>query len=127
MRLMGIDYGTKKVGIALTDESGSMAFPHTVLANNKELLETVTDIAASQAVEVIVVGQSLDLKGEPNAVQKDIDTFITALKENTNCDVHTERETFSTQEAMRQQGRNAKTDASAAALILDSYLQKQAT
>jgi hypothetical protein len=38
MRILGIDYGTKRVGLALTDDKGMMAFPHSVLVNDKDLL-----------------------------------------------------------------------------------------
>lgn len=122
---MGIDYGTKRVGIALTDETGTMSFPRTVLKNTDTLLTDVLNIVTEEQVSTIVVGRSLDLGGQPNAVQEHIDQFVEALARETDCTVVAERETFTTQEALRIQGRTAHTDASAAALILDSYLQKQ--
>ena len=67
-------------------------------------------------------GKSHDLGGTPNKVQEDIDAFVAVLENELSMPVVLEPEQFSTQAALRIQGRTAETDASAAALILDSYL-----
>ncbi len=125
MRRMGIDYGTKRVGIALTDASGTMAFPHDTLVNDDTLLEQVAALAQEKEVGEVIIGESLTLAGVPNAVQQHIDAFAAALRETLAVPVHLVPEQFSTQAALREQGRTAHTDASAAALILDTYLTKQ--
>jgi len=124
MRYLGIDFGTKKVGIALSDEGGQMAFPREVIQNDGDLLKKVESLIQSEGVEEIVIGHSLKGDGSENEVQAAIDEFITDLTLATGLPVHLEPEQYSTQEALRIQGRTEKTDASAAAIILNSYLSK---
>jgi len=125
MRILGIDFGTKKVGLALTDESGSMAFPHSVIPNDAALLPTVVDLIAEQQVTLIVMGHSLNLDGTPNAVQAHIESFIADLTIRVPIPIHLEPEQLTSRQAATTTGRNAQTDAAAAALILESYLAKQ--
>ena len=123
MRYLGIDYGTKRVGAALSDESGMMAFPHAVYPNDAQLVDQIVAVIAEYGVHVVVVGHSLDGKATPNAVQSLIETFVTDLTLAVPIPIHLQPEQYSTQAALRLQGRTDKLDASAAALILDSYLQ----
>lgn len=127
MRRLGIDFGTKKIGLALTDESGVMAFPHTVIPNDKALLDTIEAVIAEQGVKEIVIGHSLNLDGTPNPVQTKIESFIADLTLRQPILIHLEPEQFSTQQAAKITGRNDQTDAAAAAIILDTYLTKQKT
>lgn len=122
---MGIDYGTKRVGIAFSDEGGEMAFPHAVLPNTKDLMAKLESLIEEKEVAAIVIGHSLNKENKANAVQQDIESFMLDLTLHTGLPVHLEPEQYTTQEAMRLQGRNSSTDASAAALILNSYLTKQ--
>ena len=124
MRFVGIDYGTKRVGLALSDESGTMAFPHAVIPNDRNLLKTLVALIEEKGVEAIVVGHSLDLSGNPNKLHTHVESFIQDLTLETGLPVHLEPEQYTTQEARRVQGKNNLTDASAATLILNSYLQK---
>lgn len=121
---MGIDYGKKRVGVALSDDAGLMAFPHKVLENNNDLLSTLCDLISEKGVNEIVIGYSLDREGKPNEIQARIEELITDLTLQTGLPVHLEPEQYSTQEAIRFQGRNANTDASAAAIILNSYITR---
>lgn len=124
MRYLGIDYGTKKVGLALSDEEGNMAFPHSVVPNDAVFLDTIEQLVASEQIGEIVVGQSLNLDGTPNTVQTDIDEFIADMTLRTPVPIHLEPEQLTTQQAAAIQGKDANTDAAAAALILDSFLTK---
>lgn len=125
MRYLGIDYGTKRVGLALSDESGTMAFPHTVVPNSSELCATIAALVQEKAVSEIVIGHSLGRDGAPNAVHAEVETLIQDLTLQLGIPVHLEPEQYTTQAATRIQGRNDQTDAAAAALILDSYLMKR--
>lgn len=125
MRLMGIDYGTKKVGIAFTDEGGAMAFPHAVVPNTSKLLDVITDLITEKRVGAVVIGHSLDKEGKPNAVHAAVEALMLDLTLATGLPIHLEPEQYSTQAAIQLQGRNANTDASAAALILDGYLTRK--
>lgn len=125
MRLMGIDYGTKKVGIAFTDESGKMAFPHSVIPNTPKLLDTIIGFIQEKKVDEIVIGHSLDKEGRPNAVHAAVEGLMLDLTLTTGLPIHLQPEQYSTQAAIQLQGKNAQTDASAAALILDSFLTRK--
>jgi len=124
MRRLGIDFGTKKIGLALTDESGAMAFPHTVIPNDAKYIETIESLIAEKKVEEIVVGHSLNLDSSPNPVQDHIDLFIADMTLRQPIPIHLEPEQLSTQQAAKTTGRNDQTDASAAAIILDTYLTR---
>ncbi len=124
MRKMGIDYGHKKVGIAFSDEAGLMAFPHDVVLNDVDLVKTVSALAEEKGVGEIVIGHSLNKEGEENKIHTEVETFIGDLTLELGLPIHLEPEQYTTQQAIRFQGRNEKTDAAAAAIILDSYLMR---
>lgn len=121
---MGIDYGTKRVGIALTDEAGMMGFPHGVLPNDAKLLATLVALIEQKKVGQIVLGNSLNKEGKPNKVMGEIEELITDLTLAVGVPVHLEPELYSTQAAVRLQGRNDATDAAAATLLLNSFLDR---
>lgn len=125
MRLMGIDYGTKKVGIAFSDEGGQMAFPHGVVPNTPKLLDVIIGFINEKKVGEIVIGHSLDKEGKPNAVHTAVEGLMLDLTLATGLPIHLQPEQYSTQAAIQLQGKNAQTDASAAALILDGFLTRK--
>lgn len=124
MRKMGIDYGSKRVGIALSDEGGKMAFPNSVLPNDTKLKEAIIGLIDKEKVGEVVIGHSLDKEGKENKIHEAVEGLMLDITLETGVPVHLEPEQYTTQAALRLQGRNDKTDASAAALILDAYLQK---
>lgn len=122
---MGIDYGTKRVGVAISDEGGSMAFPHLVLDNDAKLLDKLEEIINERQVGAVVMGHSLSRDGQPNPVHAAVEELIGDLTLRVGLPIHLEPEQYSTQAALRLQGRTEQTDASAAALILDAYISKR--
>lgn len=119
---MGIDYGSKRVGIAFSDEAGLMAFPDQVLENNETLISAVIDLVNEKDVSEIVIGHSLGRDGEANTIHDAVTEFISELTLQAAVPIHLEPEQYTTQEAIRFQGRTDKTDAAAAAVILNSYI-----
>jgi len=126
MKLLGVDFGSKRIGLALTDDAFTMAFPHSVISNDETYLETILSLIEKESVSEVVVGQSKDFKGGDNPIMEEINAFIEVLNSRIAIPVHLEAETLSTQEAVRFQGKNKKTDASAAAIILNSFLERRA-
>jgi len=146
MRYLGIDYGEKRIGIALSDEKGKMAFAHSVITNRgtKKVSAEIKKICAENSVGKIVLGKSLDYKGELNPIMAEIEPFKTVLEKKTSLPVIYENETLTSAEARRPLGgqrkrppvlskrkspekekkAGMKVDASAAALILRNYLDK---
>jgi|SRR3989344_1403324 len=125
MRYLGIDFGTKRVGIATSDDSGTMAFPLEVLDNTEDLLEKIAKIAENKKIEEIVVGESKDFSGKDNEVMGEIKFFVERLKEKLHLPIRFHPEFLTSAEAERLQGKNDMLDASAAALILKSYLERK--
>jgi putative Holliday junction resolvase len=124
MRTLGIDYGTKRVGIALSDETNVFALPVKVIQNSSHLLEDVVKIATDSCVQLVVLGESKDFKGKDNAVMKDILRFKEELEGKLEASVVLEPEFMTSHAAERFQGKTELLDASAAALILQSYLDR---
>lgn len=125
MRKLGIDYGMKNVGLALTDESGTMAFPHSVIPNDKNLQKTIEDLIESEGVVEIVIGHSVNRDGTDNPVQSYIQELMTDLTLAVGLPIHLEPEQYTSQQASRITGKNGQIDASAAAIILESFITKQ--
>ncbi|MHB1316888.1 MAG: Holliday junction resolvase RuvX [Minisyncoccota bacterium] len=123
MRTLGIDFGSKRVGIALSDESGEFALPYGVIENNEHLIREIRELCAINEVGSVVVGESKDFKGDNNVIMEQITPFIEKLKEVLNLPVDLHPEFMTSIQAERLQGKNDMLDASAAALILSSYLE----
>lgn len=124
MKLMSIDYGAKRVGVASTDDSGEFALPRLVLPNDADLMRKVLDFVEENKIERIVIGESKNLKGEPNPILDEILKFADALAEEGQS-VVLHPEVYTSMEAQQIQGKTAMNDASAAALILKSYLERK--
>ncbi|MDB5237090.1 MAG: putative pre6S rRNA nuclease [Parcubacteria group bacterium] len=129
MRYLGIDYGTKKIGLALSDEAGAMGFPHSVLPNDGRAAGALRALIDKENVEAIVVGDSKDFNGVDNAVAAEARDFAMSLA--GSLPVFFEPEMLTTQEARRDfEGIRLKgntiVDSSAAALILTSFLSHHA-
>lgn len=132
MRYLGIDYGTKRVGLALSDESGAMGFPHGTLPNDGRLIDEILNLIERKGVERIVMGDSRDYAGNPNPVARDAKAFGELIERRGGPEVCFEPEMLTTQEARRDfegvRGAGSaikQVDASAAALILTSFLTRQ--
>lgn len=145
MKYLGIDYGKKRIGVAVSDEGAVMAFPLGTVENGasamqeETALREVLDIVQENGVKIAVMGESRDLSGKPNPIMRDIESFAEKLQ-NAGIVVEFEPEFFTSAQAERQFGkltaekpRARKTkapdpehhDASAAALILQSYLDRR--
>jgi putative Holliday junction resolvase len=121
VKLMGIDYGAKRVGIASTDESGEFAIPRAVVPNDEKLLLMIVDSVKKYGVEKIVIGESKNYTGQPNEIMKETNIFADALREK-GIDVVLHPEVLTSMEADQLQGQTPMRDASAAAIILKNYI-----
>ncbi len=121
MKLMAIDYGEKRVGIASTDDSGKFALPRAVWPNDGELINRILEFKNKEGIKKIVLGESKNFHGEPNPIQEKISAFKKIL-ENEGLEVAYHPEVLTTMEARRLQGSTEMTDASAAALILRNFI-----
>lgn len=121
-KILGIDYGTKRVGLALSDTSGTLAFPYDVVRNTRELTNIIKNICEAEGVVRIVMGESKDLKGTPNSVMGAITHFIEDFKQVSSIPIVLQEEFFTSVEADKISPSKEHRDAQAAALILQRYL-----
>jgi len=121
MRILGIDYGTKRIGIALSDPDAQFALPHSVISNSNSFVEEISTIAYANEVKTIVIGESRNYHGEPNKILAEVLSLKKDL-ETRGFVVYLELEFMTSVQAERFQGKNEHSDASAAALILQAYL-----
>lgn len=134
MKYLGIDFGTKHIGLATSDEGGAMAFPFALVPNDGKALSVVQSAIIEEGIEALVVGYSLNQAGQENKVAKIARNFIEKM--HTTLPVHWQDERFSSLEASRHLFNNRpianprrkghsdrRDDDSAAAIILQRFLE----
>ncbi len=129
-RLLGIDYGAKRVGVALSDERGTIAFPKCTFPNDAKLISTVASLIREESVGAVVVGESKDKDGNENAIMKKVHEFVAELKSVVEVEVRYEPEFYTSVEARRLPAEagddvSGAVDAHAAALILNSFITRR--
>lgn len=132
-RVLAIDYGDKRTGLALSDPMGIIVqpLPHLVITGVDDLLEAITEIAQEKEVGKIVVGMPLRLDGQVGSRAQKTLKLIEQLKSRISVPVVEWDERLSSVEAeeiLREAGvrwkqQKGKKDTLAAVLILRSYLQ----
>ena len=132
-RIMGIDYGSVRIGLAVGDPLGILAHPRGAWKNNDSFWTQLAGLVKTEGISLVVVGMPLNLKGQKGKKAEEVDEFISRLKRETGLEVVTWDERFTTSIAQRtliemgtkkKDRRNKKhnVDAMAAALILQSFL-----
>ena len=86
MRILAVDHGEKRIGLALSDPTATIASPLRVVKHISRAIDAaqVADIAAQNEVGLIVIGQSFDEEGEPNPAGRRAGRFADELKNQTN-------------------------------------------
>ena len=133
MRILAVDHGEKRIGIALSDETATIAGPLNVIEHISRAIDAaqVAELAAQNNVALIVIGQSFDEDGKPNPAGRRAGRFADELKNQTKIPVELWDESFSTQDArsaridlgVSRKNRAGHQDALAAVVILQSYLE----
>jgi putative Holliday junction resolvase len=138
MKYLGIDFGLKRIGLSVSDDNGMIAFPGETIAYNPQTIGELEKLIEYEQVGEIVIGDTLSGDGEKNKVTETLETFIQDLTLATGLPIHLEREFFTTQFARqydkyekpvanphRSGIQIEKNDSSAAAIILQRYLDKK--
>lgn len=126
MKILGIDYGRKHVGLAVTDDNGTMAFPFKTIdvASRKQLFDDLEKIVEFEGIVQVVVGLPLTMRGAQGTASVEVQKFVTELEEFLNVPVDVIDERLSTAEAKKQaSARRGDDHAHAAQLFLDAYVQ----
>jgi putative holliday junction resolvase len=132
MRILAVDPGSKRIGLAISDPTGTIANPLTVLNHAARLQDAaaVAELAKINGAGLIIVGQSFDDNGHPTFEGRRAGRFAEALKTQTGLPVVFWDESFTTQEAraarismgVSRKNRRGHLDSLAATVLLQSYL-----
>jgi putative holliday junction resolvase len=131
-RLLGIDPGSRRCGIAVTDRDESMAFPRPALSTNDQLVGSVRSLVEEEGVELVVIGRPVALSGNETASTQEADALYELLVQGlAPIPVVQWDERLTTHEAQRslsQAGVKAKNhrqhvDSAAAVIMLQSYME----
>lgn len=132
-KILAVDHGEKRIGLALSDLTATIASPLTVLKHVSRVIDAaqICTLALEHEVKLIVVGQSFDEEGQPNAAGRAAARFAEALREQTQTPVELWDESLSTADAresrialgVSRKKRAGHQDALAAVVILQSYLE----
>lgn len=130
-KILGIDLGTKRIGLAISNIERNFAFPlETFEVSNisKDMglvVEKIQGVVSKEGINEIVIGESKNFKNIDNPIMKHVNELKKRLIE-LNFKVILEPEFMTSEQAERHQGKNSQIDASAAAIILQSYLDRLA-
>jgi len=127
VRVLALDYGSARTGVAVSDASGTLARPVCVVrkAASKAGLGEVVRLVGEYEAERVVVGLPLTLRGEHGKQAVETEVFVTAWRALVDVPVETADERFTTALAQRF-GGSAPEDAAAAAHLLQSWLDREA-
>ena len=135
MRVMAIDYGKSRVGIALSDPLGVISQPLTTIKvkSQKSLFRQILEIIQQSDVGLIIIGNPLSHKGEATRMSEQISRFIKQLKKMTDIEIKLWDERFTSQYAMnimkeiKVKKQKDLVDQVAASIMLDEYLRSCST
>ena len=109
----------------MSDENEQMAFPKLVLQNDRKIIENFEKIITENEIKTVVLGESKNFKMLDNEIMAEILDFKEVLEKNFDIDVVMHSEMLSSVQAEFFQGKTNMLDASAAAIILQSYLDSK--
>ena len=141
-KILGVDYGTKRIGLALSDERKIIASPYLTLTTERSLKETANKFVKSIAeielregftIEKIVIGMPFKLSGKMSLMGDEVNHFIELLKEKTSIPIFPWDERLTTaiaEKSLREADLNRKRrskmiDTISASLVLQSFLDHQ--
>lgn len=137
MRIIGLDLGEKRIGVAAADDRTGIALPVTTVVATGDPTTLVAGILGEQSADEVVVGLPLSMSGEVGPQAAKVLALVEDLREIVAVPIHTWDERLSTVQASRKPGRPAKRksnrtgdagrDAAAAAIVLQAYLDSRRT
>ncbi len=127
-KYLGIDFGSKRIGVAISDAAGTIAFPRATLANDAQLFSQLAELVKNERIGSIVVGDTRSHSDKDNPVTAEAEAFVAALEGAIAVPVERIWEMWSSIEASRYapEGKGHD-DASAAAIILQRFLDIRGT
>ncbi|MBI5529906.1 MAG: Holliday junction resolvase RuvX [Candidatus Doudnabacteria bacterium] len=123
MKILGIDYGEKRIGLAISDESRTFARELEILSP-KDFWQSINKIIQDQEVTQIVLGWPLNMSGEETKKTEETKKFKEKLEKLTEIKVEITDERLSSQMAEHLPGGKKNVDSLAAQILLQNYLDK---
>lgn len=124
MKCLGVDYGESRVGIAISDDEGKIAFPRKTVSA-KTVIREIKSLVKKESIKKVIVGLPLSLGNRETDQTKAVRKFAKELHLSLTIPVEFENEIFTTRMAEKAQVKKEHADAAAAAIILQSYLDKK--
>jgi putative Holliday junction resolvase len=126
VKVLALDYGRARTGVAVSDPTGTLARPLGVVERAGEAagLDRLAALVAAEAAGRVVVGLPLTLKGERGEQARETERFVEALRRRLDVPVETLDERFTTTLAAQGPASGAPEDARAAAHLLESWLAR---
>jgi len=135
VRILALDHGTKRVGVAVSDELQTIAQPLEFIPAEPfaRLLDRLKALVREKEVELILVGMPRNMDGSYGPAALKAQVFVTALRDAVAVPIRTwderltsaQAQRFLIQGGVRRQDRKQKVDKTAAALLLQSYLDSR--
>ena len=136
-RILGLDVGDRRIGLALSDSNGILASPLTIIERTSELedVEAILKIAREREVGCIIIGLPRLMNGDIGLQAQKVQTFADILRSHTSIPMEFRDERLTTVTAVRmkqetsskKKNKKIRYDAMAAAIILQDYLEEKAT
>ena len=124
-KLLGIDYGAKRIGLAFADEETKIATPYKTIDNGDTVVSEILNLFNEEDVEAIVLGEPKNFSGTDNPIMKQIRSLKKVLEDRGEISVVFVPEFYTSAQARRQPEAARNVDGSAAAIILQTYLNDQ--
>lgn len=133
MKILAIDYGTKNIGLAMSDDEQKISFAYNTLKSinsqqltvNKKVISDLQNICKLEKVERVIVGMPINLSGEKTKSSELVFKFVQELEKVLDIPVETEDERLTTVQASRLENKDARNiDELSAQILLQAYLDR---
>lgn len=127
MKILGIDYGTKRIGLAISDETQTLAREHSILSPT-EFWQQLDGLIDQEGIEKIVLGMPINMSGETTQKSEEVQSFNDQLQQRVSLPVELVDERLSSVMAEsisgQGEGQHRQIDSLAAQIFLQNYLNQ---
>ncbi len=122
MKILGVDYGLKWIGIAISDDNRKMGFPYDTFENNYRLFSRLNDIIKKEEIYKIIIGLPLNKNMKPTSQTTEVENWAEKLIKEVDLPIEFENELMTSKAAESYGAKNRHS--AAAAILLQSYLDR---
>jgi putative Holliday junction resolvase len=125
MRLLGLDVGKSRIGVAFYDTSVGIVFPRNVInvKSEEKAIEEITKIVEQDRIDKIIVGLPLNFNSTRSNIQSYVENFVNLLKKKVKVEIEFFDERFTTKIASMMSSNSKNVDSIAAKIILEDYIK----